>query len=259
MSMHPTVRALAVGVAVLAASCGLSACGSDKATGLDIAAVKVAPTGVVNVKFTAAGQTAEIRKIDGIWVPGQGATAQGAVLLEGVEDRVFPVNAYRIIEPGPGVDQTNAVYGLTEGSGRSMEVVDSGGRTWKLTIGRPTFNLAGFYAKVDGDPRIFLITSQQVGDIISFATGRQFSFPLTSKYRQVDQKLNEAATEGQNDTPDYHPWLKQALAKDAADLDRVSASIISPIGSGSGPADKGQATGPYGPSVPQSVPPGGGL
>lgn len=253
--MHSTVRALAVGAAVLAASCGLSACGSSKATGLDIAAVKVTPSGVVNAKFTAAGQTAEIRKIDDIWVPGQGATAQGAVLLEGVEERVFPVNAYRIIEPGPGIDQNNAIYGLTEGSGRSMQVTDSAGKTWKLTVGKPTFNLAGFYAKVDGDPRIFLITSQQVSDIISFATGRQFSFPLTYKYRQVDEKLNEAATEGQDDTPDYAPWLKQALARTPEDLDRVSAEIISPIGSGSGPADKGAPKGNYGPSQPQ----GGGL
>jgi hypothetical protein len=190
-------------------------------------------------------------------VPRQGATAQGAVLLEGVEERVFPVNAYRIIEPVNGIDPNNPFYGLAEGSGRAMEVTDSKGKTWKLTVGKPTFNLAGFYAKVEGDPRIFLITSQQVSDIISFATGKQFTFPLTYKYRQVDEKLNEAATEGKDDTPDYHPWLKQALARDAADLDRISADIQSPVGSGSGPADKGQARGSFGPAVPQQQ--GGGL
>lgn len=257
MSRHSRVRALVVGVAALAASGVLSACGSgDNAIGLDIAAVKVTPGSVMNAKFTAAGQTAEIRKIDDIWVPGKGATAQGAVLLEGVEDRVFPVNAYRIIQPRPGVDHNNPIYGLTEGSGRSMEITDSDGKTWRLTVGKPTFNLAGFYAKVDGDPRIFLITSQQVGDIISFATGKQFSFPPTRKFQQVDQKLEAAATEGKDDTPDYHPWLKQALARDADELDRVSAQVQAAVGSGSGPADKGVSRESYGPSVPEQ---GGGL
>lgn len=259
MSRHPRVRALVVGVAALAASGVLSACGTDdNARTVDIAAVKVTPGSVVNAKFTAAGQTAEIRKIDDIWVPGQGATAQGAVLLEGSEDRVFPVNAYRIIHPRPNVDHSNPIYGLVEGSGRSMEVTDASGKTWRLTVGKPTFNLAGFYAKVDGDPRIFLITSQQVGDIISFATGKQFSFPATRKFQQVDQKLREAATEGQDDTPDYHPWLKQAMARDAEELDAVSASVQAVAGSGSGPADKGVVRGSYGPAVPQQQP-GGGL
>ena len=79
---------------------------------------------------------------------------------------------------------------------------------------------------------------------------------MTRKYQQVDQKLNEAATEGQDDTPDYHPWLKQALARNAQELDQVSADIQAAVGSGSGPADKGVNRGSYGPSVPQQ---GGGL
>ncbi len=237
--MRTLGRTLAVTGAVLVASTGLSACGKEGPTSLNIAAIDVQPDDVVKAVFTGGKKTAEIEQLQGIWVAQKGATAEGAVLLEGGEDRVFPVNAYRIIE---GYDQNNPLYGLTKGSGRSMEITDSSGKVWRLTVGNQTFNLAGFYAKVDGDPKIYLITALQVADIISFATGSQFAFPLTAKYREVDRRLEGAAGEGlKDDTPDYHPWLKQVMARNDKELEKVASEIVAAPGSGGnkeGPATR---------------------
>jgi hypothetical protein len=191
---------------------GLSGCGGG-AKPLNIAAIDVTPAAVHTVTFTAQGRTATITQVDGLWTPGPGATVQAATMLTTTADRFFPLNAYRIMD---NVSNSNPEYGLTApnavkdcGAVCSVSVSDNRGHTWKLTVGKPSFNGGGFYARVDGDPKLYLITSTAVADIISEATGQAFQFPESPKYKKVDAALNAV---GQEDKTDYDPYLVQVLA-----------------------------------------------
>ena len=132
-----------------------------------------------------------------------------------------------------------------------MHVVDTDGKEWHLSVGKPSFNQAGYYAKVDGDPRVYLIISKTVSDIISIANGKLFEFDPIDKIKFVDTYFNRAAKEGTkgNETPDYDPWLKQVLAARSGDKDqlhkvaRESSSIL-------GPEDKGKIKGEGAPKGP---------
>jgi hypothetical protein len=195
---------------------GLSGCGGD-AKQPSIAAIDVAPAAVTTVTFTAKGQSATMTQDDGLWTPGSGATVQAATMLTTTADRFFPLNAYRIVA---NANSSDPAYGLTApnaipdcGAVCSVSASDAKGHTWKLTVGKPSFNKAGFYARVDGDPKLYLITQTTVADIISEATGADFQFPESEKYKQVDKALNEVGND-KGDVSDYDPYLVQVLAAD---------------------------------------------
>jgi hypothetical protein len=192
---------------------GLSGCGGGVKP-VNIAAIDVAPAAVHTVTFTAQSQTATITQDDGLWTPGAGATVQAATMLTTTADRFFPLNAYRIIA---NVNNSDPAYGLTSpnavpdcGPVCSVSATDNKGHTWKLTVGKPSFNGAGFYARVDGDPKLYLITQTTVADIISEATGQAFQFPESPKYKKVDAALNAVGAD--KPESDYDPYLVQVLA-----------------------------------------------
>jgi hypothetical protein len=197
---------------------GLSACGSSTG-GLNIAAIDLAPTQVATVTFTAKSHTATMTQDGGLWTPGSGATVQAATMLTTTADRFFPLNAYRIVanannnDPAYGLNAPNAIPDC--GAVCSVSASDAKGHTWKLTVGKPSFNKAGFYARVDGDPKLYLITQTTVADIISEATGQDFQFPESEKYKKVDAALNLVGDD-KGDKSDFDPYLVQVLAADQA-------------------------------------------
>lgn len=200
---------------------GLSACGGSSQHGVDVAAVDVTPEMVHEVTFTAQGRTATMKLDDGLWTPGAGATVQAATMLTTAADRLFPFLTYRIMTD---VNQADPVYGFSAPNSSTPECgpvcavkVNAKGRTWNLTVGAATFNKAGFYAKVDGDPRTFLITQKEVADIISEATGLDFEFPESEKYRKIDAALNDVETSAKATTFEFDPFLVQVLASQQAD------------------------------------------
>jgi hypothetical protein len=253
MSKNRLPRALVAVVAAVAATAGLSACGDDVAPTANIAAIDVRPDDVDRVVFTDAARSAEIKRIDGDWLPGQGSAIESIALLDAAEDRLFPVNAYRIIDkvgPEP-VDQNDPNYGLAKPAPWSIDVYAKGGKKWHLSVGRPTFNQAGYYAKVDGDPKVYLIIAKTVSDIISIANGKVFEFEAIDKIQAVDRKFDDVAKEGkEGDLPDYDPWLNQVLAAKSGDMKRLheaarrSSSIF-------GPQDDDEDTGIIGPRSSQ--------
>jgi hypothetical protein len=210
---------LAAATVLPLAVAGLSACGAQEHA-LDIAAIDLTPAKVVTASFTAQGKTADIKVSDGVWSPSNGASVEAATMLSTIQDRVFPLNAYRILS---GVNQSDPAYGF-DGQNNSgpdcgavctIAVLDNKGKSWKLTVGAPTFSGAGFYAKVDGDQRVFLITQQTVADIITEAIGKDFAFPESAKYKKVDEALNLDLPE-QNTVP-LDPYLVQVLAADQSE------------------------------------------
>lgn len=222
-------------IGMLLAAPALTGCGGE-AEAADIAIVDLKPDEVRSATFIADGQQSPMELVDGIWTPRDGNT-EGAILLDGTEDSVFPMIAYRILPEGTA-DQNNPRYGLTRaagsaplpkecGTGCGLEVTGKDGETRKLTIGSGTFNDAGFYAKVEGDPKTYLLTRQTVGDIISIATGTQFEFPPTEKIQEVDEKL--AAVGQETGAPDHHPFLTQVLAAQQAERDAAAGKQSSAL------------------------------
>jgi hypothetical protein len=223
------------GLALLAG--GLSACGDDDAARPSTAAIDVPADQVATVTFTAAGKSATFTGKDGIFLPGPGATAESATLLNAATDS-FPVLAYRIID---GANLATPDFGLVAakgaagpprqcGAGCVLTVTSTAGVTHKLTVGAQTFNFAGYYASVENDPRVFLLIRATVAQIISMATGRPFSFPKTQQELQLDQKTNEIAEEtsgGGSAEANYDPYLRQVLA---AEQDRKAAKEGKPGG-----------------------------
>jgi hypothetical protein len=209
---------------------GLSACGGDGKTGLDIAAIDVAADKVASVTFTAAGKSATFQGKDGTFLPGAGATAESAALLNASEV-TFPVNAYRTMtEANPATPEFGLVAARGAagppkecGAGCSMSVTSTAGVTKKLIVGAQTFNFAGYYSRVEGDPRVFLLISATVAQIISMATGRPFEFPKTQQELDLDAKQAALSAEAQGKTSpeaNYDPYLRQVLA---AEQDRKAA------------------------------------
>jgi len=219
---------LLVGLAGLAS--GLSACGDDGPKGVDIAVIDVPAEKVASATFTAAGKSATFEGKDGTFLPGPGATAESATLLNASEV-TFPVNAYRTMD---GVDQATPDFGLVSasakagppkecGTGCALSITSTDGVTKKLKVGAQTFNFAGFYATVEGDPRVFLLISATVAEIISMASGKPFSFPKTQQELQLETKQAQLADEAQgrgSPEANYDPYLRQVLA---AEQDKKAA------------------------------------
>lgn len=231
------MKALAVLVGLVLVAGGLSACGDDDSSRVDVAVIDVPAEKVATVSFTAAGKTATFEVRDGLFYPAAGATAESATLLN-ASDTTFPVLAYRIMDDA---ELATPDYGLVSaapaasrspecGAGCAMTVTATDGSVHKLRVGARTFNSAGFYATVEGDPRVFLLISATVAQIISLATGRPFAFPKTAQELQLEatqaRLAEEAAGRGAPEA-NYDPYLRQVLA---AEQDRKAAQDGKPGG-----------------------------
>ncbi|MGQ0467937.1 MAG: hypothetical protein ACT4QG_21790 [Sporichthyaceae bacterium] len=225
-ALASSTRGAAAALGTVLAIGSLSACGGESEKSV-IAAIDVRADAVQTVTFVGKGLSATLRADSGSWLPGPGATVQAATMLSTATDRYFPLNSYRILE---GVDPNRPEFGFAAGSRSTVEectpecsltVVTTAGRTLKLKIGNPTFN-GGFYAKLDDDPRIFLITKDTVAGIISEALGKDFAFPASAQIRNIDRTLageNEDGTK-KTDQPVYDPYLRQVLAAEAAEKEQ---------------------------------------
>lgn len=236
MTRYPfTTRAAVAALGTLLAVGSLSACGSGSKKP-SIAAIDLRPEAVESVTFVAQGLSATLRADSGSWLPGPGSTVQAATMLSTSTEKYFPLNTYRILE---GEDLNRPEYGFVNPATPpvkectpvcSLTVVTTAGRTLKLTVGSQTFN-GGFYAKLDGDPRIFLITKDTVGGIVSEAIGKDFAFNASAQIRKIDRVLANENEDGskKGDQPDYDPYLRQVLAAEqarAAEKDGKDGSAI---------------------------------
>ena len=231
------MRVISILVGLVLVTGGLSACGDDGSSRVDVAAIDVPAEQIATVTFTAGAETATFEVRDGLFYPAAGATAESATLLN-ASDTTFPVLAYRIMDEA---DVAKPDYGLVStapaarraaecGAGCAITVTTTDGSVHKLRVGARTFNSAGFYATVEGDPRVFLLISATVAQIISLATGRPFAFPKTPQELELEATQERLAAEAQGrgaPEANYDPYLRQVLA---AEQDRKAAQEGKPGG-----------------------------
>lgn len=216
---------------------GLSACGGDDSSGVTVAVIDVPAERISTVTFTAGAKSASFEGQDGLFLPGPGATAESATLLN-ASSSTFPVNAYRTLDEA---DPATPDFGLVStagaapripecGTGCSIVLTATDGSTYRLSVGARTFNSAGFYATLEGDPRVYLLISATVAQMISLANGRPFAFPPTRQEQELvdtqERLAEEAAGRGAPEA-NYDPYLRQVLA---AEQDRKAAQEGRPGG-----------------------------
>ena len=191
---------LAVGASLVAPGCDGGGGRSAAPMLLD-----VRPAAVRHLVVTAGSQRAEFTQTtDRVWRPGQGATDEGAALLLGAEERLFPLQGYRRMR----ADGRDPAFGLVAPA--ATLTVDTGqGPARAVVIGAATFNRGGFYARLGDSGDVFLLARAVLADVRSLAEGRPVTLPQVEDAR-IKQVLDD------NDRPVAgaaadSPWVRQAV------------------------------------------------
>lgn len=143
-----------------------------------------------------------IRSEGGLWAPGKGATPQIAALMFEAESSVLPLRAYRRFS----VEHFDPAYGL-DAPTITFTVESSAGRRFVVRLGEATPTRGGYYAQLDGDPRVYAVIAQAYKDLLSVATGVRFFDPLPQEV--IDAFEDVVATEDPEEVT--NPWLGQIL------------------------------------------------
>ena len=191
---------LAVGASLLAPGCGGGGSRSAAPTLLD-----VRPAALRHLVVTAGSQRAEFTQTtDRVWRAGHGASDEGAALLLGAEERLFPLRGYRRIR----ADGRDPAFGLIAPA--ATLTVDTGqGPARTVVIGAATFNRGGFYARLGDTGDVFLLARSVLADVASLAEGRPVTLPQVEDAR-IKQVLDDNDRQVAGAAADS-PWLRQAV------------------------------------------------
>jgi hypothetical protein len=191
---------LAIGASLLVPGCGGGGGRSAAPTLLD-----VRPAAVRHLVVTAGSQRAEFTQTaDRVWRAGPGAGDEGAALLLGAEERLFPLRGYRRMR----ADGSDPAFGLIAPA--ATLTVDTGqGPARTVVIGAATFNGGGFYARLGGDGDVFLLARSVLADVRSLAGGRPVTLPEVedARIKQVLDGNDRAVAGAAADSP----WVRQAV------------------------------------------------
>jgi hypothetical protein len=194
---------LLLGLAVaslLAPGCARGGGRSAAPTLLDVRAASVR-----HLAVTAGSQRAEFTQTtDRLWRAGEGATEEGAALLLGAEERLFPLRGYRRMR----ADGRDPAFGLVAPA--ATLTVDRGqGPARTVVIGAATFNGGGFYARLADSGDVVLLARSVLADIRSLAEGRPVTLPQVEDAR-IKQVLDDDARPVAGGAADS-PWVRQAV------------------------------------------------
>lgn len=166
----------------------------------DVVAVGVAD--VERVVIATAERRVELARAgDGTWTGAPGTTRTAEALMTEVEERLFPLQAYRSLP----ADTASAEFGLDDPE-ITFRIEATGGRYHEVLLGARTYTGGGVYARLARDPsRLYLVPRRMMDDLRSLVAGRRIDAT-----NDLPEKLQE-------NTPRHDPtswWLRQV--EDAA-------------------------------------------
>lgn len=179
----------------------------DEATGVDVPTlIDLEPAAVRQIVVEDdQGRRAElVNEGDSQWEPQKGTPSVDRTLMFDVEDRLFPLRAYRrldrldVDDPAYGLDRPEIIF----------TVESAGGRSHVVELGAQTFNTGGFYARVVGSDVVYLVPRRPMDDLRSLAAGERIDTPT-----RVDEKLREVEQDQLDklERSETSPWLEQVL------------------------------------------------
>ena len=191
---------LVLGALLVGGGCGSATDRPAAPTVLDVELATVRRIAVV-----AAGRRAEfLQTAERVWRPAAGATEEGAALLLGAEERLFPLRGYRRLY----VDAADPAFGLAEPAA-TLTVETGDGETREVIVGAATFNGGGFYARLGGHgDAVYLLARSVLADLRSLAEGRPVLLPGVED-AAIDQALDEHDKSVAGE-PGESPWVRQA-------------------------------------------------
>ena len=144
------------------------------------------------------------RSGDGSWTADAGAPPETEGLMASVEERLFPLQAYRTLP----ADTSSPEYGLAKPE-ITFRVEDAQGQDHEILLGVPTFTNGGVYARRSTDAgRLYLVPRRMMDDLRSLVAGRRIDAP-----NDLPDKVREKGTT--HDPTSW--WLRQALEAGASD------------------------------------------
>lgn len=207
-----TMRALAAAVALaLAAGCSSGGGGAEEAAAPAPAGptspgvftvIDLTPTEVHRLSVESAGRrVALVRSSAATWLAEPGTSELVSGLMAERETEVLPLHAYRRLDADP----ERPDFGLVDPE-LIVRIQDSAGVEQVVSVGVATFSEAGYYARLQGDPHVYLLVRRSVDDLRSLVRGERVNAPRS-----------EVETAILNENPDAdpeevtNPWLAQVL------------------------------------------------
>ena len=212
-------RVVAMGLALAAVVAGVTGCssgGGDRSE--DSAPAADAPTGPATpgvfsvVDLTPAQvhrlsveskdrQVALVRTAAATWLAEPGTPEVVSGLLAERETEVLPLQAYRRLDTDP--DRPD--FGLVDPE-FVVRVQDAAGVEQAVSVGGGTFSGAGYYARRQGDPHVYLLVRRSVDDLRSLVAGERVNSPRTQLETEILSESPDADPEEVT-----NPWLAQVL------------------------------------------------
>jgi hypothetical protein len=199
----PAARVAATGLctaALIVASAAVSRSMTDEPTVSPPAdVVAMAPADVQRITVASDTGRAELtRATDGSWTAAPGTSRVAAALMPEVEERLFPLQAYRSLAG----DSASPEFGLVEPE-ITFTVADRRGRRHRVLLGAATYTNGGVYArKATEAGRLYLVPRRMMDDLRSLVAGQRIDAP------------NDLPEQLQEKTPRHDGtswWLRQAV------------------------------------------------
>jgi hypothetical protein len=203
MKLHRAIRVVApslcVALAVIGAAAVSRSLTEERHAEPPATVLPVSRSDVRRITIESGDGQVELSRSDaGSWSGAAGASPELEGLMSGIEERLFPLRAYRAL----AADTSSPEYGLGDPE-ITFRVEDTRGRPHEIVLGASTFTNGGVYARRSTDAgRLYLVPRRMMDDLRSLATGRRVDAP-----NDLPDKLREA-------TPKHDPtswWLRQVL------------------------------------------------
>ena len=138
--------------------------------------------------------------------PGRWTTADTDPVIQSLmfdlERVLFPLLSYRRLS----VDGDDPAFGLRD-STLGVSVHAAAGDRWRVSFGAETFSGGGHYARLDGDPHVYVVIPKVVDSLKSVALGEKVDRGIDPRFAAALNELQlVTAEEG-----DLNPWLAQVL------------------------------------------------